>query len=233
MSKGWVCLHRSLADHWIYEDPDFLKIWVSMLFKANHETKTTLFNGSLVTVERGQFVFGRIKFAAETNISESKIRKALKLLKTDQMISQQNSSKYSIISILNYEDHQNNSQHSNQHLARNQHATSTQPATSKQLNNSTIKQKTQGLNFSGFPENPSDQVWEDFKKVRQARKAPITQTVINQIGKQLTLANQNGYSVDRCLSTAIEANWQTFKYEWLVSREGQSSTQKSSGGLEI
>ena len=144
MSKGWVCVYRSLADHWIYQDESFLKIWVTMLFKANHETKSTLFNGTLITVERGQFVFGRDKFSAETSIPVSKIRRALKLLENDRIISQQNYSKYSIITITNYKDHQNINQQKSQQ--KSQQTTSKLPAndqqttTSKQLNNLTIKQ---------------------------------------------------------------------------------------------
>jgi hypothetical protein len=141
LSKGWVCLYRSLADHWIYQDEAYLKIWVTMLFKANHETKSTLFNGSLVTIERGQFVFGRDKFAAESNLPVSKIRRALKLLESDQMISQQNHSKYSIITITNYTDHQNTNQQTSQETASKPPANDQQTTTSKQLNNLTIKQE--------------------------------------------------------------------------------------------
>ena len=140
MSKGWVCLYRSLANHWIYQDESFLKIWVTMLFKANHETKSTLFNGTLITVERGQFVFGRDKFSAETSIPVSKIRRALKLLENDRIISQQNYSKYSIITITNYKDHQNINQQKSQQTASKRPANDQQTTTSKQLNNSTIKQ---------------------------------------------------------------------------------------------
>lgn len=74
------------------------------------------------------------------------------------------------------------------------------------------------LDFSSFPELPSEQIWLDYKKHRQAKKAPITQTVVNRLGKQLTLAHDAGYSVDDCLGETMEAGWQGFKYEWMVRR---------------
>jgi predicted transcriptional regulator len=104
-------------DHWTYQDSDYWKIWTTMLMKANHDTKSTLFNGALVTVERGQFVFGRNKFSELVDVPVHKIRKCLKLLQQDRMIDQQNFNKYSIISIRNYEQYQDIDQQSDQQRA--------------------------------------------------------------------------------------------------------------------
>ncbi len=79
------------------------------------------------------------------------------------------------------------------------------------------------LDFSSWNEFPTKQVWEDFSKVRKAKRAPWSQTVINQLGKQLQIAIESGYTVDYCLTVAIEANWQTFKFDWLQNRENRNA----------
>lgn len=85
------------------------------------------------------------------------------------------------------------------------------------------------LDFSAFPELPSKQVWIDYKKHRQAKRAPITQTVVNRLGKQLQLAHEAGYSVDDCLGEAMEAGWQGFKFTWMVNRCPPTRKKKSYG----
>tara|TARA_R110000787_G_C13379048_1_gene441645 strand:- start:552 stop:1373 length:822 start_codon:yes stop_codon:yes gene_type:complete len=135
--NGWICLHRSLIKHWIYQEPEALKFWVTLLMEANWETKTTLFNKKLITVERGQIVFGRKVYSKRLGISEMKLRRYLEMLTEEGMINQQTTSRYTVITVLNYDQYQDkNQQTTSKQPAYNQHIT-----TSKQVNNKTIKQK--------------------------------------------------------------------------------------------
>ena len=76
-----------------------------------------------------------------------------------------------------------------------------------------------GFDFSGWPEMPSRQVWLDWKAHRKGKRAAISQTVINAMAPELSKANQQGYTVDYCLTQQQEAGWQGFKFDWLLSRE--------------
>ena len=140
MGKGWICLHREILENWIFQDAASLKIWIAMLLRANHETKKTLFNGSLVTVDRGQFVFGRKKFSGELGVTESVLRLTLTRLKNDQMVNQQIFNKYSIISITNYEKNQKGNPQTKQQTTSKTPADQQQTTTSKQVNKLTNKQ---------------------------------------------------------------------------------------------
>ena len=137
MSEGFITLHRSVQKHWIWQEPEALKFWMALLMQVNWEAKTTVFNKRLITVERGQVVFGRKVWSERLQISEMKLRRYLDMLKAEGMINQQTTSRYSLITVLNYDEYQNN----------NQQTTSKQPAnnqlvtTSKQYNNKTIKGK--------------------------------------------------------------------------------------------
>ena len=137
MSEGFITLHRSVQKHWIWDEPEALKFWMALLMQANWEAKTTLFNKQLITVERGQVVFGRKVWSERLKISEMKLRRYLDQLKEEGMINQQTTSRYSLITVLNYNDHQSiNQQTTSKQPARNQPVT-----TSKQVNNKTIKGK--------------------------------------------------------------------------------------------
>ncbi|GAA5442625.1 hypothetical protein Misp06_00799 [Microbulbifer sp. NBRC 101763] len=80
------------------------------------------------------------------------------------------------------------------------------------------KNINRGLDFSSWPDHPESEVLRDWKKVR---KAPLTQTAVNQIAKQLHLANRHGYSVDYCLAVCCEREWRGFQFEWLLNHENQ------------
>lgn len=103
---GWIKLDRSMLDHWVWRDADAQRIWLEMLMRANFEDKTRLFNGQLISLKRGQLVFGRKVYADRLGINENTIRKVLKLLISDGMIHQQTTNKYSIISITCYDRYQ-------------------------------------------------------------------------------------------------------------------------------
>ena len=75
---------------------------------------------------------------------------------------------------------------------------------------------SQSLDYSSWPSLPDDQVLKDWLSMRKRLKANVTQTVINRLAKQLTLAHQHGYSVDECLSECQVRNWRGFEYEWIA-----------------
>lgn len=83
------------------------------------------------------------------------------------------------------------------------------------------------------PVGVSESVWQDFVKHRRAKKAQVTQTVIDGIAKQAQIA---GWSLDDALREVVLRNWQSFKAEWVKpDQQGMSKTgqinQKVISGL--
>lgn len=74
--------------------------------KATHKEVRQMVGYQEVTLTPGQFIFGRIKAAKETNLSEKKIRTCLDKLKNMQNLTIKTASKYSIITIVNWEEYQ-------------------------------------------------------------------------------------------------------------------------------
>lgn len=66
------------------------------------------------------------------------------------------------------------------------------------------------------PDGVSQSVWDDFVKHRKAKKAQVTQTVIDGIA---TEAQKAGWSLDDALKETIVRNWQSFKAEWVQPKQ--------------
>ena len=80
------------------------------------------------------------------------------------------------------------------------------------------------------PEGVSQSVWDDFIKHRKAKKAQVTQTVIDGIAKE---AQKAGWSLDDALRETIVRNWASFKADWVadknLSQTGQMNQRVASG----
>ncbi|OOE41381.1 hypothetical protein [Salinivibrio kushneri] len=88
----------------------------------------------------------------------------------------------------------------------------TDPITDPNNNNT----RKSALDFSTWPSEPSRDVFKDWKTLRDKKRAPITQTVINRLGKKITDANQRlGLTVDDVLGVCVERGWQGFEVAWL------------------
>lgn len=61
------------------------------------------------------------------------------------------------------------------------------------------------------PESVSEQVWNDFTALRTKRRAPITETALKGIQREVEKA---GITLEEALSTCCERGWQGFKAEW-------------------
>ena len=63
------------------------------------------------------------------------------------------------------------------------------------------------------PDGVSDSVWQEFKSLRKAKKAPITQRAIDAISNE---AKQIGWSLEKALEECVVRGWQAFKADWVV-----------------
>lgn len=106
MEQGWIKLHRKLLENPIMMKPHYLALWVVLLLKANHKDNKMIWNSDIIVVKEGQFITGRKELSKETRIPESTIEDILKYLETQHQIQQQKTTKYRLITIVNWESHQ-------------------------------------------------------------------------------------------------------------------------------
>ena len=87
--KGYIPLWRDIQDHWIWSnDEPFSKgqAWVDLLLSVNHEEKKILINGHLQIIKPGQKWTSYRTLARQWNWSKDRVRRYIKLLKSDGMI---------------------------------------------------------------------------------------------------------------------------------------------------
>jgi len=90
----------------------------------------------------------------------------------------------------------------------------------------TAAPKKTELDYSQWPNMPTEQTMTDWLAMRKRLKAPISQTVINRFAIELKKAKAYGYTVDQCLAECVTRGWRGFETQWLVnsSQNGQYKT---------
>lgn len=106
MSNGWICLHRCIQKHWIWQDANRFKWWVDLLLRANHEDKKVLIESTLVECKRGELITSLYALAKDWGVSRDVVRHFLQLLESDNMIVRKVATKYTQIIICNYASYQ-------------------------------------------------------------------------------------------------------------------------------
>ena len=107
--SGWIKLYRSIRDHWVFQDADYLRAWCIILMKVNHEPKKVLIHGQLIECGRGQSVLSVESWVEEFGVaywSRQKVRTFFKLLQDDDMIMLEGMKKTTRLTVCNYDTYQ-------------------------------------------------------------------------------------------------------------------------------
>ena len=86
-----------------------------------------------------------------------------------------------------------------------------EPVTKKPKGNTV----SHSLDYSCWPSMPNDELFAEWKELRKRKKAAISQTVINRVGKELHKAASSGFTVDQCFEQWIYKGWSGFEAEWM------------------
>lgn len=133
--NGWIKVHRKMLDNpVVFKDPDHLAVWMYLLLEATHQDYPKMFGGKKVVLKPGQLITGRKVISEKTGVEESKVKRILKLFKSEQQIDQQAERYGSIISILSWNEYQNCDQQNDQQVT-NECPTSDQRVTTLQEHN--------------------------------------------------------------------------------------------------
>ena len=104
---GYVLLSRKLLDNPIFKDREALQLFLYGLLRANHKPNRIIFNRQEMAVERGQFITGIYELSRATGQTPKQIRNRLTLLENTGIWARKRASKFSIITICNYDYYQN------------------------------------------------------------------------------------------------------------------------------
>ena len=137
-NTGWVKLHRKIEDNPISTKPDYFRVWIYLLLNANHKENTFIWNNKKETLKPGQLITGRKKIAEKTGVNESQVYKILKYLELEQQIEQQTTTKYTVITILNWDKYQSEEQQSNNRVTTTQQQSNTNKNVKNEENDKNI-----------------------------------------------------------------------------------------------
>lgn len=160
---GWISIDRSIQNHWLFKEKrTFSKFeaWIYLLMEANHSEAKVPIGNQIVNVERGQRLTSILTLSDLFNWSRFKVKTFLDLLESDGMLEVKTTSKYTLITIVNYDFYQSEQ-------GRNQHQNDIKP-TSKQHQsniNPTSKQHQTNTNNNDNKDNNEKNVNNEKKKV--------------------------------------------------------------------
>lgn len=108
MAEGWIKLHRSIQESWIWNDEPFTKgqAWVDLILLANHEDKKVPFKGEIVICKRGTVNRSVMSLAERWKWSRKKVSNFLKILEFDGMVTTKCTTKGTTITLVNYDKFQ-------------------------------------------------------------------------------------------------------------------------------
>ena len=219
--EGYVRLHREIINNPIFKKPLINHLFVYCLLRANHKDNKMVFNCQEIEVERGSFICGRKKLSEATGETEQNVRSALRTLQNLGMLqisTTKSTSKYSYITVCNYNDYQYNGDEGNQQT--NHEPTSNQPASNQQA--TTDNNDNNILNDSNVDNNPpkspqgeivfpewlDQEMWKAFVEHRKGNRKKITPRAMELIFKSLGEAKAQGQDPNKILETSIINGWQ-------------------------
>lgn len=103
-NKGWICLHRSLLDNFLWKDKPFSKgqAWIDLLLLANHADVKSIQNGKLIVFKRGTVNRSKLSLAERWGWDRKKVNRFLGVLEMDGMLTVNATTHGTTLTIVNY-----------------------------------------------------------------------------------------------------------------------------------
>lgn len=131
--QGYIKLYRKLMDSPVWSDSNYLKLWMYCLMKATHKKREIIVGNQVITLEPGQFITGRNSLTEDLNkgvkpkqqLNQSTWWRYLNNLDTWQMLNIKKTNKYSVISILKWDEYQDTEHQMNNKRTSDEHQMNT------------------------------------------------------------------------------------------------------------
>lgn len=191
---GWIKLHRSIQNHWIWENEKYLKWWLDLILLANHQENKILINGELETIEIGERHTSQDKLAIRWETSRSTVKKFLDLLVKDGMItvrkSRQKGTTYKVNNYSVYQGFSEEKKHQNEQRSI------------QQTEHQTIQQTNNEL-YNGLSINKNDKELKNDKNITSSTSSGD----LNEYKLNAHDAYQQIFSVESSLIFQSIENW--------------------------
>lgn len=172
-TPGWIKLYRKITECEIWKDDDpFSKrdAWIDILLQCNYEEKIAVVGLKPITIKAGSFMTSQDRLAVRWHWGRQKVRMYLHLLEGLNMITTKTSTKYTIITVPNFEGYQG--------LKNDEFL---EPTKNQQSNQQRTNRATNKKTNSFDEENPIDiDNFEGEASVEEPSKKPTECSKMNQ-----------------------------------------------------
>lgn len=194
--KGWILVYRSLQDHWLWNEKPFSKgqAWIDLLFLANHESHKTRVGDQFIECGRGQVNRSYRWLANAWGWSTEKVRRFIKLLEKDGMVTVLRDTSVTVITIENYDCYQFEQKDNETESRQSRDSTETEPRherehTKNVKNVKNEKNEKKKADFSSvYADAPKElhEAMRAFEEMRLSMKGtPFTENAFRLIMKKV------------------------------------------------
>ena len=205
---GYIKLHRKITEWEWYTDANTMRLFLHLLLLANHAEQK--WRG--VTIKRGQRLTSLNKLSIETGLSKRSIRTSLNKLKTTHEITIKTTSKYSIITLNNYDTYQTDSKQSDTQTTHDRHASDTQATPNKNDKKNKNKKKDIYTRISELDySDPVKEAIKNFVDHREEIKDAMTDRALTMFLNRIS--DHPDEEIVHEISYAIERGWKSVFYD--------------------
>lgn len=221
MNQGYIKLYRKVTGSFVWTNSNMLKLWILCLTKASHKESRFIFNGQEIAVSSGQFVTGRAVIEKEFNEGVPRDQQVvgrtlwrwLKRFEKEEMLSIKSTSKYSVISIKNWNEYQGS----------DQQVSSGRPSTVQQV--STYKNEKNDKNNVVVVEEQNNSPFKSVVKAYESVFGMINSFMVENL--QYWSDDLSPELVVEALKISAKGNASNFKYTESILRSWEKQGVKS------
>jgi len=179
--EGWLRLYRKSIKSSIFENPFYWKVWCWCLLKASYKNINFPLNGMDMKLYEGQFITGIKKACLELNTTPQKYRTAMGYLKSTYRVTIKTTTRFSVITVLKWREHQYDNTQSNKQIT-NKQQTNNKPITTykniKNIKNIKEEEPSKKTLIKQYVDKYSnldlEEEWDKFEDYnRDIRKTPV------------------------------------------------------------
>ena len=231
MADAFIKIHRKMLEWEWYQDSNTFRLFLHCLLIANW--KEGRFMGEVIP--RGSFVSSYSQLALQANMSVQSVRTAINHLKSTGELTVKPHAKFSVFTVVNYCQYQDDNRQTNKQLTNSQQATNKQLTTIEEKKEKKEKKELKNNTPYNPPKYyPNDEelnkTFEKYIAMRKKIKKPMTDDAIElAIGKLKKLSGGDSELSIKILEQSIFHSWQglfELKEDFTKQSKPQSLAEK-------
>ncbi|WHQ77643.1 DnaD domain protein (plasmid) [Latilactobacillus curvatus] len=211
--ESWFKVYRKIKKSFVWSNPYYLKLWLLILSKAKYKPDKFIFNGQEMYLNSGQLVTGRAALTAEMNdgvkpaqlVNSTFVWRTLKKFEKAEMLHIKSTPKYSVVTVLNWDEYQQSEQLVNINRTASEHLNDTYKELKKEKKEKNITTTQEKSDQVDKQQDQKNAVGYWLNKINQA-ETPIVleqiQSYVEDLGDEVVILAINMMAVNGARSFA-------------------------------